>query len=77
ATLDVFGTVVDSYTMNESVKDEITVRIVYEGRAAKVILDNSKLKEIEAYYQQCADVGASDFQIDDSKKAMASMGAIL
>jgi type I site-specific restriction-modification system R (restriction) subunit len=42
--------VVDSYTMTESVKDEITVRIVYEGRAAKVVLDNSKLEEIEAYY---------------------------
>lgn len=30
ATLDVFGPVVDAYTMTESVKDEITVRIVYE-----------------------------------------------
>ncbi len=38
ATLDVFGEVIDSYTMTESVQDEITVRIVYEGRAAKVIL---------------------------------------
>ncbi len=35
ATLDVFGNPVDSYTMAESVNDEITVRIVYEGRAAK------------------------------------------
>ena len=35
ATLDVFGKVVDAYTMTESVRDEITVRIVYEGRAAK------------------------------------------
>jgi type I restriction enzyme R subunit len=77
ATLDVFGRVVDSYTMNESVQDEITVRIVYEGRAARVILDNGKLKEIEVYYQQCEKNGASDYQIDDSKKAMASMGAIL
>jgi type I restriction enzyme R subunit len=41
ATLDVFGEVVDSYTMTESVKDGITVRIVYEGRAAKVVLDNA------------------------------------
>jgi type I restriction enzyme R subunit len=41
ATLDVFGKVVDAYTMTESVKDEITVRIVYEGRAAKVALNNS------------------------------------
>ncbi len=77
ATLDVFGEVVDAYTMTESVKDEITVRIVYEGRAAKVLLDNKKLEEIEAYYQRCADEGASDYQIEESKKATAQMNAIL
>ena len=77
ATLDVFGEVVDSYTMTESVADEITVPIVYEGRAAKVILDNSKLEEIENYYDQCAEAGASDYAIEDSKKTMANMGAIL
>ncbi|MEZ5471319.1 MAG: HsdR family type I site-specific deoxyribonuclease [Marinicella sp.] len=77
ATLDVFGEVVDAYTMTESVKDEITVPIVYEGRAAKVILDNNKLKEIEAYYAQCADEGASDYQIEESKKASAHMNTIL
>ena len=32
--------VVNAYTMTESVHDEITVPIVYEGRAAKVFLDN-------------------------------------
>ena len=77
ATLDVFGEVVDAYTMTESVADEITVPIVYEGRAAKVILDNSKLQEIENYYDECADAGASDYAIEDSKKTMANMGAIL
>ena len=77
ATLDVFGEVVDAYTMTESVKDEITVRIVYEGRAAKVLLDNKKLEEIEAYYQRCADEGASDYQVEESKKASAQMSAIL
>lgn len=77
ATLDVFGEVVDAYTMTESVKDEITVRIVYEGRAAKVLLDNSKLKEIEDYYAQCADDGASDYAIEESKRASAQMNAIL
>src|SRR5690554_3124264 len=44
ATLDVFGEVIDAYTMTESVRDEITVRIVYEGRAANVPLLNSQLK---------------------------------
>ena len=77
ATLDVFGDVVDSYTMTESVKDEITVRIVYEGRAAKVVLDNEKLKEIEDYYEKCADDGASEYQIEESKKATAKMSTIL
>jgi len=77
ATLDVFGDVVDSYTMTESVQDEITVRIVYEGRAAKVLLDNDKLKAIENYYQECAEDGASDYQIEASKKASANMNAIL
>jgi len=77
ATLDVFGEVVDAYTMTESVKDEITVRIVYEGRAAKVLLDNSKLEEIEAYYAQCAEDGASEYQIEESKKANAQMNVIL
>jgi len=77
ATLDVFGDVVDSYTMTESVKDDITVRIVYEGRAAKVLLDNTKLKEIEDYYAQCTEDGASDYQIEESKKATTNMTSIL
>lgn len=77
ATLDVFGKVVDSYTMTESVKDEITVRIVYEGRAAKVVLDNSKLREIEDYYNKCAEEGTNEYQIDESKRATANLDVIL
>lgn len=77
ATLDVFGPVVDAYTMTESVQDEITVRIVYEGRAAKVILDNQKLAEIEAYYAKAAKEGASEHAIEASKKASANMSVIL
>ena len=77
ATIDVFGDIVDAYTMNESVKDEITVRIVYEGRAAKVLLNNKKLEEIEAYYNRCAEEGSNENQIEESKKAMAQMNAII
>ena len=77
ATLDVFGNKVDSYTMTESVNDEITVRIVYEGRAAKVILDNSKLEEVDKYYQVCEDAGTNEHQIEESQKASANMNAIL
>ncbi|HGY1741402.1 TPA: type I restriction endonuclease subunit R [Klebsiella variicola] len=77
ATLDVFGAVVDSYTMTESVFDEITVRIVYEGRAAKVLLDDRQLEEVEKYYKACEEAGANEYQIDKSKTAMASMSTIL
>ena len=77
ATIDVFGDIVEAYTMNESVKDEITVRIVYEGRAAKVLLNNQKLEEIEAYYNRCAEEGSNENQIEESKKAMAQMNAII
>jgi type I restriction enzyme, R subunit len=77
ATLDVFGEVVDTYTMTESVSDEITVPIVYEGRAAKVLLESSKLQEIEAFYKQCAETGTNEEQIEASKRAMAQMSSIL
>ncbi len=77
ATLSVFGEIVDSYTMVESVKDEITVPLVYEGRAAKVLLDNKELEKIEKYYEQCAEDGTNEYQIDESKKAVTNMNVIL
>ncbi|WP_144605853.1 type I restriction endonuclease subunit R [Algoriphagus algorifonticola] len=77
ATMDVFGEIVDSYTMTESVMDEITVRIVYEGRAAKVLLENRKLQEIEHYYKMVAEDGGNEYQIDESKRQMAQMRTIL
>lgn len=77
ATIDVFGSVVDKYTMTESVKDGITVNLVYEGRAAKVTLDKDKLEEIEAYYEKCEEEGANEHQIEESKKAIANLDIIL
>lgn len=77
ATLDVFGPVVEAYTMTESVKDGITVNLVYEGRAAKVTLDSAKVREIEEYYDRCETEGANEYQIEESKKAVAHLDAIL
>lgn len=77
ATMDVFGSITDSYTMIESVYDEITVRIVYEGRAAKVNLNEAKLKEIEEYYKKCEAEGANEHQIEESKRAVTQMDVIL
>ena len=77
ATLDVFGEIVDSYTMTESVKDEITVRLVYEGRSAKVALKNSALQDIESYYDNVVAEGASEYHIEKSKQQSANMRSIL
>lgn len=76
-TLDVFGPIVDRYTMTEAVTDEITRKIVYEGRAAKVMIDSDKVKEIELFYEQCKSEGASDYQIEESKKKMTRIDVIL
>ena len=76
-TIEVFGPVVDAYTMTESVRDGITVNLVYDGRAARVTLDQEKIKEIEKYYDECERLGANEHQIEESKKAVANMEVII
>lgn len=76
-TIEVFGAVVDAYTMTESVRDGITVNLVYDGRAAKVTLDQAKVKEIEDYYARCEQEGANEHQIEESQKAVAHLDMIL
>ena len=76
-TLDVFGPIVDRYTMTEAVTDEITRKIVYEGRAAKVLLNSDKVKEIEKYYDECREEGASEYAVEESKKQMTRLDNIL
>ena len=77
ATIEVFGGVVDAYTMTESVRDGITVNLVYDGRAARVTLNQDKVREIEEYYAQCELEGANEYQIEESQKAVAKIDAII
>ncbi len=76
-TIAVFGQVVDSYTMKESSDDGITVRIAYEPRLARVILSDEQAKEIQKYYEKCLEMGSNPEQVEESKRAMSSMTAIL
>lgn len=76
-TLAVFGNIVDSYTMKESSDDGITVRIAYEPRLARVVLSDEQAKEIQKYYEQCAEQGSTEEQIEESQRAMSKMTAIL
>ena len=77
ATMDVFGPVIDQYTMTDSVKDGITVRLVYDGRPARACLDENKVQEIEEYYKQCLAAGSNEYQVEASKKAVSNMAAIV
>ena len=77
ATLDVFGGIVDEYSMIEAVNDGITKTIMYEGRASHVFADSELVKQIEAYYNKCAEEGSTDYQIEESKRAMTQMSVLL
>ncbi len=76
-TYQTFGEEIDRYTMDQAVSDGLTVSIKYHPRIAKVLLDQKKVKQIEAYYQKCAEDGATAEDIEASKKAMSSMEIIL
>ena len=76
-TMAVFGKIVDSYTMKESSDDGITVRIAYVPRLARVILSEKQAQEIQKYYDKCTEEGSNPEQVEESKKAMSKMRAVL
>ena len=76
-TYQTFGEEIDRYTMDQAVADGLTVSIKYHPRIAKVLLDQAKVKEIEAYYKKCAEDGATEDDLEASKRAMSSMEVIL
>lgn len=76
-TYQTFGDEIDRYTMDQAVADGLTVSIKYHPRIAKVLLDNEKVQQIESYYKQCANDGATFEDVEASKTAMSSMEVIL
>ncbi len=76
-SIAVFGGIVDSYTMKEASDDGITVRIAYEPRLARVMLSEEEAKEIQKYYDKCAQEGSTQEQIEESEKAMSQVSVIL
>ena len=63
--------------MSESVDDKITVPLVYEGRAAKILQNEEEVKRIEKFYTQCQIDGASKNAIEKSKRATTNLNIIL
>lgn len=63
--------------MTDSVKDGVTVRLVYDGRPARAVLNDERVKAIEDYYRQCLDAGSNEYQVEASKKAVTNIAAIV
>ena len=76
-TYQTFGDEIDRYSMDQAVADGLTVAIKYHPRISKVLLDDEKVKQIEGYYKQCGEDGATYENIEASKKAMSSLDVIL
>ena len=76
-TIYVFGEIVDSYTMAQAQADGITVPIKYDPRLARVTMDEEMAKKIEEYYGKCAEEGATEEDVAQSKKAMSALRVIL
>lgn len=76
-TIQIFGKVVDSYTMEEAKNDKITVPIKYNARLARVFLNSEQAKKIEDYYKKCEAEGALAADVDKSKEDMSQMKVIL
>lgn len=77
STTDIYGEIIDTYDMTQSVNDGATVRIFYEGRLAKVWTDDTLLSKIDDYYEELEDKGVSDRVIEESKRRMSSIKVIL
>lgn len=77
STSAIFGETVDRYDMTQAVEDGATVKIFYESRLAKVWLDEGKLKEIDAYYEELTKEGVSEDIIEESKAKLTSMEVII
>jgi type I restriction enzyme R subunit len=77
STTDIYGEIIDTYDMTQSVIDGSTVRIFYEGRLAKVWTDESLLKKIDDYYKELESKGVNKTVIDESKRRMSSIKVIL
>lgn len=77
SSIQTFGNIVEEYTMKDSIRDGVTVKLVYDGRFVKATLDSEKLAEIEAYYQECLDNGANEHQVEESKKKSVNIETII
>lgn len=76
-TVEVFGDYIDVYDMTQAVADGATCPVYYESRVVRLNLDEATLKAIDDEYELLAEEGATEEQIEKSKKEMSHLEEIL
>ena len=76
-TVEVFGNYIDVYDMTQAVADGATCPVYYESRVVNLNLDEATLKVIDDEYELLAEEGATEEQIEKSKKEMSHLEEIL
>lgn len=76
-TTAIFGDIIDTYDMTQSIEDGSTVKLFYESRLAKVWLDDRKLDEIDQYYSSMYKEGVTEDLINMSKSQMSRMELLI
>lgn len=76
-TVEVFGNYIDVYDMTQAVADGATCPVYYESRVVNLKLDEATLKAIDDEYELLAEEGATEKQIEKSKKEMSHLEEIL
>ena len=76
-TREVFGDDIDVYDMTQAVEDGATRPVYYESRVIRLHLDDDVLARIDAEYDKLRKEGASEADIEENKKQMSHMDALL
>ncbi len=76
-TVEVFGEYIDIYDMTQAVVDGATCPVYYESRVINLNLDEETLKAIDNEYELLSSEGATNEQIEKSKKEMSHLEEIL
>lgn len=76
-TREIFGDDIDVYDMTQAVNDGATRPVYYESRVIKLKLNDDVLAQIDAEYDRLREEGASEVDLEENKKEMSHMDALL
>lgn len=76
-TQEVFGEYIDIYDMTQSVRDHATLPVYYESRAMQLKLNQNILEQLDAEFTNLDTVGASDAQVEKTKRDLSKMEEVL